>query len=203
MGLVGKPAGPLVRKETNHVNVIIQALTDQHAVTSFLLDGKLDVQRFKSACQDLIHLIAWRDTRGVPNALRALERDAEWEPSPEELCERLRPSDFGLWREVVRWAGYLAVKNRLEANLATDIRLLETTICMVEVTGHQVVALIPANKFGRAPVSLHLSVSVQLSDHQEESVVWLELAKAENLTLREACPEDPDGLPRKGCRYDV
>ena len=181
------------------MNVILQALLDQQTVATFLLDGKLDTQRFKSACRNLIHVIAWRDTRGVPNALAALERDADWEPSPEELCERLRPSDFGHWRDVVRWAGYLAVKNRLDANLDADIRLIETAFRVVEFTGHRVVGLIPANKFGHAPVSLHLSVSVQLSDHRAESVVWLELTKAANLNAPEACTEDPDGLHFPGC----
>lgn len=181
------------------MNVIIQALLDQQSVSSFLLDGKLDTQRFNIACRNLIHVIAWRGTRGVPNALAALERDAEWEPSPEELCERLRSSDFGHWREVVRWAAYLAVKNRLAANLDAEIRLIETAIRMVEITGHRVVGLIPANKFGRSPVSLHLSVSVQLSDHREESVVWLELTKAANFNARETCAEDPDGVHFPGC----
>lgn len=185
------------------MNVIIQALVDQQTVSSFLLDGKLDTLRFKSACRNIIHVIAWRDTRGVPNALAALERDAEWESSPEELCERLRPSDFGHWRDVVRWAGYLAVKNRLEANLDADIRLIETAIRMVEISGHRVVGLLPANKFGNAPVSLHLSVLVQLSDHREESVVWLELAKAEILNTLEACTEDPDGLHFPGCSCEA
>lgn len=181
------------------MNIIIQALLDQQTVATFLLDGKLDSQRFKIACRNLIHIIAWRDTRGIPNALAALERDAEWEPSPDELCERLHPSDFGHWRDAVKWAGYLAVKNRLDTNLDADIQLIETAIRMVEITGHQVVGLIPANKFGRAPVSLHLSVSVQLSDHREESVVWLELTKVGNLNAPNTCAEDPDGLHFPGC----
>lgn len=178
------------------MQIITETLRHQQLASSFLLNGNLNVQRLRESAQVYIHAMAWTATRGTTNALQVIEQHADHEPNNDELAERIHPI-FG-WREVVEWAAYLALKNRLEADLAAEIRLIQTSMTFATITGRRVVGIIPIRAGDNPPAASDLTVVVQRDSYPE--AVWLDLELIEDED-DDVCPKDGEGLhfPCCGC----
>lgn len=170
------------------MRVITETLRHQQHASSFLLDGQLNIPKLKGAARVQIHPMAWAATRGISNALAIIEENPDFEPTDDELADRVHPGSG--WREVVEWAAYLTLKNRLEADLNAEIALLQTSMTFAAITGRRAVGLIPIRAGENLPASNDFTIIVQRNDHPEAVCLDLEY---------NACPADPEGLHFIGC----
>lgn len=169
----------------------------------FIANGQLNAQMLRSVGRLHIHSAAWSQTRTVEEALAVIKRHPDVEPTPEELCDRMLASDYGNWREVVRWAGYLTLKFKLEADMEDEIQLIQQTITIAAMVGLKVIGLIPASEGeGENPPSvMGLSMTVRREGFREE--LWLETEPlAEPIDQEDFCPEDSEGIHFIGCGCD-
>lgn len=178
------------------MHVIHNLLKTESRKRFFVADGQLDVQKLRSVAGIFTHSWAWSQTRTVEEALAVIQQHPDFEPTPEELPDRLLATDYGHWREVVQWAGYLTLKFKLEADLEAEIQLIQTSITLAAVAGMKAVGLIAVTE-NPLPAS-PLVILIQRDGFPE--VVWLDVEMRPQDDY-DACPNDPDGLhyPDCGC----
>ncbi|MBU6429834.1 MAG: hypothetical protein KGR26_12545 [Cyanobacteria bacterium REEB65] len=87
----------------------------------------------------------------LADAIEAIDRYQDFEPSKEECCDHLRSEDLGDWRRAVTVAGYLTVRDYLGHQVAKDTDALKMAVVEAAERGFVAVALHADCQWGWAP----------------------------------------------------